>query len=58
MRVNVDVYFWLGIHKDLCCTLENQILQYAPKWDNQHPDSMKEINEAAEWYATVQRPWL
>ncbi|KAJ6577272.1 hypothetical protein B0H19DRAFT_1252641 [Mycena capillaripes] len=29
-KVNLDVYFWLGIHKDLCRVLENRILQHAP----------------------------
>ncbi|KAJ7231172.1 hypothetical protein B0H12DRAFT_1029628, partial [Mycena haematopus] len=49
-KVNVDVYFWLGLHKDLRRTLENRILQSAPKRNSRNPYSMREINEAAEWY--------
>jgi hypothetical protein len=49
-EVSVDVYFWLGIQKDLRRVLENRILQHAPKRDSQRPYSVREINNAAEWY--------
>ncbi|KAF8128284.1 hypothetical protein K438DRAFT_2000447 [Mycena galopus ATCC 62051] len=46
----VDVYFWLGMHKDLRKTLESQILRRAPKRSGKNPYSLREINDAAEWH--------
>jgi hypothetical protein len=47
---HVDVYFWLGIHKDLRQMLENCILQHSPARDSSRQYSIREINSAAEWY--------
>ncbi|KAJ7160476.1 hypothetical protein C8R46DRAFT_905992, partial [Mycena filopes] len=49
-KVNCDVYFWMGIHQDLRRVLEYRILQHNPKRDSKHQYTMKEINEAGEWY--------
>ncbi|KAJ6458806.1 hypothetical protein C8R45DRAFT_1109933 [Mycena sanguinolenta] len=53
---NMDVYFWLGVHKDLRKILENRILQHVPRRNHKDTYTMREINEAAEWYFRRNRP--
>jgi hypothetical protein len=49
-KLNYDVYFWLGIEQDLRHTLEHRIDQLHPERNNQCQYSVREINEAGEWY--------
>ncbi|KAJ6452563.1 hypothetical protein C8R47DRAFT_1229380 [Mycena vitilis] len=49
-RVNYDVYFWLGVEQDLRRTLEQRINQLNPGRNMRNQYSVREINEAAEWY--------
>ncbi|KAJ7746658.1 hypothetical protein B0H16DRAFT_1889061 [Mycena metata] len=49
-KVNSDVYFWMGIHRDLRRILEYRILQYNTGRDSRKQYTMAEINEAGEWY--------
>jgi hypothetical protein len=49
-KLNYDVYFLLGIESDLRRTLEHRITQMNPGRNNQRQYTVKEINEAAEWF--------
>jgi hypothetical protein len=49
-KLNYDVYFLLGIEQDLRRTLEQRIMQMHPERNNKRQYSVKEINEAAEWF--------
>lgn len=49
-KLNYDVYFLLGIEQDLRRTLEQRIMQMHPSCNNQRHYSVREINEAAEWF--------
>ncbi|KAK7008261.1 hypothetical protein R3P38DRAFT_3211162 [Favolaschia claudopus] len=62
-EANADVYFWLGIHKELRQILEGRILQSAvmtwsaPKTKQiREHHTMKEICDAAEWCFRRRRP--